>query len=156
MTILRRLAATNAPAATVLIRLVTGWVFLSEGIQKFLYPDQVGAGRFLRIGIPAPETMAPFVGIVEIVGGTLLLLGLLIRLAAPPLIAIMLVAIGATKIPILLNEGFWRAAHESRTDLAMLTCALFLLVVGAGRWSLDHRWNQPPGGRDSPAGGSLP
>lgn len=43
---LERLTASHAPAATILIRCMVGAVFLSEGIQKFLFPDQVGAGRF--------------------------------------------------------------------------------------------------------------
>jgi putative oxidoreductase len=143
MELLRRLAQTHAPGATLLVRLVTGGVFLSEGIQKFLYPDQLGVGRFTRIGIPSPETLAPFVATIEIVCGTLLLLGLLTRLAAIPLIINMLVAIASTKIPILLNEGFWTSAHESRTDLAMLFCSLFLLAVGAGPLSLDCRLHRP-------------
>ena len=86
MEFVRKLAQTQAPAATVLVRLVAGWVFLSEGIQKFVYPEQLGVGRFIRIGIPAPAAMAPFVAAVEIVCGTLLVLGLFTRLAAAPLI----------------------------------------------------------------------
>ncbi len=142
MDVLQKLAQSHAPRATFLVRLVTGWVFLSEGIQKFLYPEQLGIGRFSRIGIPSPETLAPFVATVEIVCGTLLLIGLLTRMAAVPLIINMLVAISSTKIPILLNEGLWRAAHESRTDLAMLCCSLFLLTVGAGPLSLDYQLYQ--------------
>ena len=142
--------ATTAPTATLLIRIAVGAVFLSEGIQKFLFPDSVGAGRFASIGIPNPELMAPFVGAVEIVCGALVLLGLATRLAALPLMAVMIVAIATTKIPILLGHdlgpfqvrsmsqyGFWSMAHESRTDFAMLLGSLFLSLVGAGRWSLD-------------------
>ena len=51
----------------------------------------------------------------------------------------MLVAIATTKIAILLSRGFWDMAHEARTDGAMLTGALFLLIVGAGSWSIDSR-----------------
>jgi putative oxidoreductase len=137
MTMLNRLLRTSAPSATLLIRLAVGCVFLSEGIQKFLFPDQVGAGRFLKIGIPAPEVVAPFVGCVEIVCGALVLLGLLTRVTVIPLIAVMLVAIGTTKIPILLKTGFWTMAHESRTDFSMLLGCVFLLIVGSGPWSLD-------------------
>src|ERR1039457_5048020 len=68
--------------AIILIRLMVGIVFLSEGIQKFLYPVELGAGRFVKVGIPSPELMGPFVGVTEIVCGTLILLGLFIRLAA--------------------------------------------------------------------------
>jgi uncharacterized membrane protein YphA (DoxX/SURF4 family) len=134
----------------VLIRISVGIVFLSEGIQKFLYPGALGAGRFAKIGIPAAETMGPFVGTIEIGCGLLILAGLLTRLAAVPLIINMLVAIASTKVPILLGHGyllfsnpsvsktgFWSMLHEARTDLSMLLGAAFLLLVGAGAWSLD-------------------
>jgi uncharacterized membrane protein YphA (DoxX/SURF4 family) len=78
-----------------------------------------------------PEVLAPFAGVVEVVGGALLLLGLLTRLAAVLLLVDMLVAIVTTKIPILLHDGFWKMAHEARTDWPMLLDALFLLLVGA-------------------------
>jgi putative oxidoreductase len=152
------LIKTAAPAVVILIRLMVGGIFLSEGIQKFLFANENGVGRFEKIGIPSPEVMAPFVGIVEIVCGSLILLGLLTRLAAIPLIINMLVAIVSTKIPILLGHGFggfslrtlpyygfWGMAHEARTDFSMLLGSLFLLVLGAGQWSVDawllHRRN---------------
>jgi putative oxidoreductase len=140
---LSRLARTEAPRAVILIRLLVGAVFLSEGIQKFLLPDAVGAGRFTKIGIPAPDVMAPIVGSFEIVCGTLVLLGLLTRLAVMPLIVIMLVALATTKLPILLQRGFWAMAHDSRTDYSMLLGSIFLMIVGAGPWSLDARWLGP-------------
>jgi uncharacterized membrane protein YphA (DoxX/SURF4 family) len=74
---------------------------------------------------------------VEIVAGGLLLLGPATRLAAIPLITIMIVALASTKWPILRDQGFWTAAHESRTDGSMLCGATFLLVVGVGPLSLD-------------------
>ncbi len=147
---LRRLQATEAPAATLLIRVLVGGVFLSEGVQKFLFPDQVGVGRFERIGFPDPAFWASFVGIFEILAGSLLIFGFLTRLAAVPLAVIATVAIITTKIPILLGRdlgvfevrsldryGFWSMAHESRTDLAMLLGSCFLLIAGAGAWSVD-------------------
>jgi uncharacterized membrane protein YphA (DoxX/SURF4 family) len=121
---------------------MVGGVFLSEGIQKFLFPDQ-GAGRFAKIGLPNPEFLGPFVGGTEAVCGALLLLGLLTRLASLPLLVVMAVALWTTKAPILHESGFWKAAHESRTDWAMTLGALFLLVVGAGPWSLDARIRKP-------------
>jgi len=130
---------SDAPAATLLVRLLVGWVFLSEGIQKFLFPDALGVGRFVKIGIPAPHFFAPFVGVVEIVCGSLLILGLLTRLAAIPLLIDISVAILTTKIPMLAKSGFWAAMHEARTDYCMWLGALFLLIVGAGSWSLDAR-----------------
>jgi putative oxidoreductase len=118
---------------------MVGAVFLSEGIQKFLYPEALGVGRFVKIGIPAPSLMAPFVGVVEIGCGFLIALGLLTRLVAVPLIVDMLVAIASTKIPVLVKSGFWAMAHEARTDYAMLLGCLFLLLTGAGPLSLDAR-----------------
>jgi uncharacterized membrane protein YphA (DoxX/SURF4 family) len=143
MTHLKRLLTTNAPAAAVLIRLMVGSVFLSEGIQKILFPDALGAGRFAKSGIPNPEFFGPFVGVFEIACGVLVLLGLGTRFAAVPLITIMLVAITTTKIPLLSKDGVWKMAHEARTDWSMLLGSVFLLVVGAGRWSLDARLTTP-------------
>ena len=139
----RRLLATDAPAAVVLIRLMVGAVFLSEGIQKFLYPATRGTGRFEKIGLPVAEFLGPFVGTFEIACGSLVLLGLFTRLAVIPLIAIMCTAIGTTKIPTLLNEGFWEAAHAARTDWSMLLGSFFLLIRGGGSWSVDRRWMGP-------------
>jgi len=136
---IREIIESSAPRSVILIRLVVGAVFLSEGIQKFLYSADLGVGRFVKIGIPFPQVMAPFVGVTEIVCGTLILVGLLTRLAAIPLITDMLVAISSTKIPILLKSGFWAMAHESRTDFAMLLGSVFLLITGAGLWSIDAR-----------------
>lgn len=146
----RWLLRANAPTPAVLIRVVVGVIFASEGIQKFILADAQGAGRFAKIGIPWPELMGPSVGAIEIICGVLVLLGLATRLAAVPLIGIMLVALVSTKLPILLGHGYWIFAHsfapkagvwaflhESRTDMSMLCGSLFLLLSGADRCSLD-------------------
>jgi putative oxidoreductase len=147
-----RIIDSNAPAAVILIRLMVGAVFVSEGIQKFLYPAELGSGRFERMGFGNPELTALGVGAAEILFGALVLVGLYTRAAAVPLALIMIGAIVSTKIPILLGEsylgfqlrkldhyGFWSMAHEARTDWAMLLGSLFLMAVGAGKWSLDAR-----------------
>src|ERR1700735_3390075 len=146
------LFVTRAPGWSILIRLLVGLVvFFPEGIQKLVFPDILGAGRFTHIGIPYPDFTGPFVGVVEIVCGALIILGLLTRLAAVPLIVIMIVAIVSTKLPILLGHdvwifhlasdikrtGFWSMMHEARADLTMLLGCIYLLIVGAGRWALD-------------------
>lgn len=151
-TFIRRMLSSHAPAATVLVRGLVGLVFLSEGIQKFILPAELGAGRFVRIGIPAAKVMGPFIGVVEIVAGSLVLLGLLTRPAALILLADISVAIISTKIPILLGHGFWlftlpklerygfwSMAHEARTDVCMWLGCVFLAIVGAGALSGD-RW----------------
>ena len=134
----KKLFLTEAPTTTILIRLMVGGVFLAEGIQKFLFPSALGVGRFIKIGIPAPEIMAPFVGGVEIVCGILLLLGLCTKLASIPLLIDIVVAIVSTKVTILVKSGFWSMVHEARTDFSMLLGLIFLLIVGAGAWSIDR------------------
>ncbi len=139
MTLFERLVNTRAPAAVLVIRLLVGGVFFLEGIKKFLFVDQWGAGRFARIGIPSPHLIGPFVGGVEIVCGSLLLIGLLTRVASIFLLTDICVAIASTKIPLLLKSGFWPMEAEARTDYSMLMGLLFLVLVGAGSWSVDAR-----------------
>jgi uncharacterized membrane protein YphA (DoxX/SURF4 family) len=138
-----RLLDASAPASVILVRLLVAGVFVSEGIQKFLFPEALGVGRFAKIGIPFPGFSAPFVGGVEIVCGTLVMVGLFTRVAAVPLVIDMLVAIATTKLPILHDKGFWAMAHEARTDWSMLLGACFLFVAGAGRLSLDAHGRAP-------------
>jgi putative oxidoreductase len=150
--LLRAMLATSAPRSVILIRLLVGWVFVSEGIQKFLFPAALGVGRFTQIGIPDPRVMAPFVGVVETAFGALILCGLMTRLATIPLLISMAVAILSTKLPILLGRawwlfslpkaatyGFWSMLHEARTDFSMVLGLLFLLAIGGGAWSVDAR-----------------
>lgn len=130
---------TDNSKTTILIRLMVGAVFLSEGIQKFQFPDTLGAGRFAKIGLPMPEFLGSFVGSFEIVCGALVLLGLLTRFASVPLIIIMLVAIATTKAEVLADKGFWEMLHGSRTDWAMLLGSIFLLIKGGGFYSIDRK-----------------
>ncbi|GAP70602.1 uncharacterized membrane protein YphA, DoxX/SURF4 family [Bacteroidales bacterium 6E] len=139
---LDRLTHTRIEFSTLLIRLMVGAVFLSEGIQKFLFAEEVGSGRFAKIGLPSPEILGPFVGTTEIIAGTLLLLGLFTRLAAIPTLVIMLVAISVTKIDIGLEQGVWEMLHASRTDWSMLIGSIFLLIRGGGMASVDLQINK--------------
>lgn len=160
------LQQTEPVASTILIRLLVGLVvFLPEGIQKLTFPEILGAGRFTRIGIPLPDLTGPFVGTVETVCGALIILGLFTRLAAIPLIVIMVAAIVSTKIPILLGHdlwifhlssemkrtGLWSMLHEARTDLTMLLGSIYLLIEGGGRWSLDAWHSSIRSGRSARA-----
>lgn len=143
---LRRLLATSPDRAILLIRLMVGIVFLSEGLQKWLFPAARGAGRFAKIGLPNPEFLGYVVGSLETVCGALVLLGLLTRVAVLPLLGIMAVALLSTKLPILLEKGVWELLHEARTDLCMVLGSLFLLLRGSGAPSVDHAWLlQKPG-----------
>ena len=98
---LKQIIQTSRHVAPLIIRLMIGAVFLSEGIQKFLYPAELGAGRFQKIGLPNPEFLAPFVGFFEIACGILVILGFVTRLAVIPLLIISSTAILTTKVPML-------------------------------------------------------
>jgi putative oxidoreductase len=137
-TMFQKIVKTDRLISTVLIRILVGTVFLSEGIQKFLFPSILGAGRFEKLGFANPEFWASFTGYFEIICGSLILLGLLTRLATIPLLITMIVAFITTKYPILLEKGFWSMVHEYRTDFAMTLGNIFLLIKGAGRWSIDN------------------
>jgi len=150
---LKNYLATDKDKTTILIRILVGVVFISEGMQKFIFPELRGSGRFENIGIPMPEVFGPAVGGFEIVCGLFVLFGLLTRFAVIPLIVIMLTALFTTKLPILLGSGFWGFSlrdleyygilsmlHESRNDMAMLIGSIFLFIKGGGYWSLDNRY----------------
>ena len=127
----------------LLIRIVVGLVFLTEGILKFTQPGELGVGRFTHIGLPWPHLLAPFVAVVEIIAGAALILGIYAGDAALLLLIVTLVAICTTKIPILLGHRFGRFdaphmshygllsfLHESRTDLCMLVGCIAILLDG--------------------------
>jgi len=132
---------SSVPAA-VLIRMITGYVFFVEGIQKYLYPDTLGIGRFIKIGIPYPHVMIHVSAGAEIICGALLMVGLFTRLSAIPLIINISVAIISTKVMMFVQKGFWPAIHESRLDFTMLVSLIFLLIVGAGCYSLDEKLSE--------------
>ncbi|HTN69031.1 MAG TPA: DoxX family protein [Dysgonamonadaceae bacterium] len=148
---IQKLFRTDDSKATIIIRLMVGAVFLSEGVQKFIFPAMRGVGRFEGMGFPQPEFFANFVGSFEIICGIFILLGFLTRISALMMLITMTVAIVVTKIPIAMGEsfgpfilrdlktyGFWSMAHEIRTDFAMWLGSLFLIIKGGGKWSIDR------------------
>lgn len=148
--------ARRALRVLPLVRLMVGVVFVSEGLQKFLLPALRGPGRFAEIGFPAPEFFGYGVGLVEVLCGTLLLIGLYTRWAAVPLCLIMVGALVTTKLPILLGHGvgpftlpsashygFWAMLHAARIDWAMLIGTLVLALAGAGPRSFDAFRSSP-------------
>jgi putative oxidoreductase len=152
MNLLQNILSPGDSRWAILIRLMLAGVFISEGYLKLADPAWLGAGRFATIGIPRPEIAGPLVGWTELACGFLLALGLFSRLAAIPLIVVMIVAIVSTKIPILFGHdwwifsvrkleryGFFSMTHEGRLDYAMLLGAIFMLLTGSGRWSLDEK-----------------
>jgi putative oxidoreductase len=138
MNLLTKTIKTDQSHTTILIRLMVGTVFLSEGTQKFLFPALRGAGRFEKIGLPEPEFLGYFVASFEMICGMFVLIGFLTRLASIPLVVIMLVAIATTKADILAQNGFWEMMHSSRTDWSMLLGSIFLCLKGSGKYSIDR------------------
>lgn len=132
------LLTTAGDNRSVIVRAVVGLVFLTEGIQKYLFPALLGTGRFEKIGFLHPAFWAYFAGAFEIFCGILILAGLLTRLASLPLLVIMLTAFVTTKWPLLMAKGFWAMAHEYRTDFSMTLLLVYLLIYGAGRLSFDY------------------
>jgi uncharacterized membrane protein YphA (DoxX/SURF4 family) len=147
---LTQLTATRACGAVVLIRLYVGLIFVGEGVLKFVRPEALGSGRFIKAGIPAGAFFASLDGAFEIICGVMILAGLLVRLATLPMIVDMIGALAITKLPILPGGaplypkagGFWDFFHEGRLEIAMLCGSVFLLIVGAGGYSLDRRMDR--------------
>jgi putative oxidoreductase len=136
----------------ILVRVIVGVVFLTEGILKFLRPGELGVGRFAHIGLPYPHLLAPFVGAVEIAGGAALIFNFFAGDAALLLLAVILTAIFTTKVPILTGHhlgpfgppkldryGILTFIHEARTDLAMLFGLIAILLDSGMRISLRGR-----------------
>jgi putative oxidoreductase len=134
----------QGPASIFFIRLAVGLIFFTQGILKFTDPH-MGVEQFARIGFPEPYFTARFVGTFEILCGLLVLVGLRTRAASVPLLVIILTAIATSKLPELTRpvQGFWYMVSDARTDFAMLCSLIFLIVAGAGAFSLDSRWDGP-------------
>jgi putative oxidoreductase len=122
--------------AIFFVRLAVGLIFFTQGLLKYIDPN-LGVNRFTKIGFAHPT--AHFVGVFEIVCGTLVLVGLVTRIAVIPLLVVICTAIGTTKLPELFRpgQGFWFMVSDARTDFSMLMSLLFLLIAGAGAWSID-------------------
>jgi len=136
----------------ILIRVIVGLVFLTEGILKFLHPGELGSGRFAHIGLPFPYIAAPLVGAIEIAAGAAVILNLYAGDAAILLLLVIITALITTKIPILLGRhlgpfappklehyGLLSFLHEARTDLSMLFGLVAILLDSGVRMGRRRR-----------------
>jgi len=139
----------------ILIRVIVGLVFLTEGILKFPHPEDFGAGRFAAIGIPYPQVLAPAVGGIEIAAGVAVIVNFYAGDAAILLLVVILTALVTTKLPILLGRplgpfalarlpryGLLPFLHEARTDLCIIFCALAVLIDSGQRIGRKRPWYQ--------------
>ncbi len=132
-----RIRNTDDDGRMIIIRLIAGLIFISEGILKYKLIQWLGPGRFAEIGFSHSFFWAYFTGAFEITCGLLVLIGFWTRIASIPLLIIMFVAFITTKLPILLNKGFWTFAHEYTTDFSLTMLLILLIIYGGGRWSMD-------------------
>ena len=140
----------------MLVRIIIAVVFITEGALKFIYPGELGAGRFEHIGIPYPHILGPLVGGVEIAAGAAVLANFYAGDAALALLAVIVAALVTTKIPILLgrplgpftlsknvsHSGVLGFLHEARTDLAMLFGLVAIAIDSGVRGGRKTRWYQ--------------
>jgi len=142
----------------ILVRVMVGLVFLTEGVLKFLFPHELGAGRFAAIGLPMPHVLAPLVGVVEMAGGAAVIVNFYAGDAALLLLSVILVALVSTKLPILLGRSIGPFAlakaphygvlgflHDARTDLCMLLGTIAILTDSGVRAGSKRKWYQPAG-----------
>ena len=137
--LISRLIRTDKDSKMTVIRLIVGLVFISEGILKYKLIQWMGPGRFELLGFSHAAFWAYFTGAFEMTCGLLVLSGFLTRIASVPLLTIMIVAFITTKIPLLMEKGFWTFAHEYNTDFALTLLLMILLIHGSGRWSVDRK-----------------
>jgi putative oxidoreductase len=137
--------STDRDNKIIYARLITGLIFVSEGIMKYLFLEMLGPGRFAQIGFNHAIFWAYFTGAFEISCGFLVLSGLFTRLASIPLLIIMITAFITTKLPVLATKGVWTFLHEYRTDFSLTVLLILLIIYGGGNWSLDLKIFQSKG-----------
>jgi uncharacterized membrane protein YphA (DoxX/SURF4 family) len=140
----------------ILVRVIVALVFITEGLLKFVYSGELGAGRFEHIGFPFPHILGPLVGLVEIVAGAAVLANFYAGDAAILLLAVIITAIVSTKIPILIgrpfgpfslpknisHHGILGFLHEARTDLAMFFSLIAIAIDSGVRGGRKMQWHQ--------------
>jgi uncharacterized membrane protein YphA (DoxX/SURF4 family) len=115
--------------AALVVRLVGAAVFISFGVGKFASHASELAS-FRTYGLPAPDAFVYLIGVIEILGGLLLLCGLATRPAA--------LVFAGNMVGAIVVSGIAQGEMISLTLApAMLGAMLFLLWSGPGRWALD-------------------
>ncbi|MGE0139354.1 MAG: DoxX family protein [Ilumatobacteraceae bacterium] len=130
------------PAAPLVLRVIVGGLFLWHGIDKFDTGISMIENMFRMWDVPAPGLTAPLTAVVEIAAGAMLIVGLGTRLAA---MALSVVSIGAL---IYVKQDLGIISSDpmpgAELDLALLAGLIAVIVLGPGRFSLDHQLGIEP------------
>ncbi len=113
------------------VRVVSGLFFVSVGLGKFLdYSKEVD--DFRSYEVPWAEVAVPLVGVLEVVGGVLLVVGFFVR---PVALLLALNMVGALATAGRVEGGSFHLVYGP----ALLLLMLFLCWTGPGRLSIDER-----------------
>ncbi len=130
--------ARLAPLAPLVVRVIVGVIMAAHGLQKLQAgPANFGQG-LANLGVPLPVFMAYVVTLSELIGGILLIIGLLSRLAALILTIDLVAAILLVKINVGLIAPQGSGTTGAELDLALIAGFLVILLAGPGRLSVDH------------------
>lgn len=104
-----------------------GYVFITSGVLKLVMADSFGfRGLFHELGVPFPDSTLLLVALVEIGCGALIASGMYVRKATIPLLVIMAGAIYFSKLPELIDYGFFVFAFKARLDIVVIILLLLL------------------------------
>lgn len=136
------------PLAPLFLRLGIGLVFVVHGWSKLSDGPDMFAGMLTDLGVGVPLVFAWLVTLAELVGGAMLLLGLLTRLATLPLIGTMIGAITLVKVDLGVIAPAGAPLPGAELDIALLVGLVALLLLGPGRVSVDHALGIEPADRE--------
>lgn len=131
--IFREATPRQREVGLTILRVVVGAIFIAHGVQKiFLFGIPAIVGAFAQSGIPMPSVMAPFIALIELLGGIALVVGFLARPAA---LGTALTMLGAM-VFVHFKGGFFLPTGFEYT-LALLAASIAMILMGPGPYSLD-------------------
>jgi putative oxidoreductase len=129
---MRGIAGLDPGWGITVVRLIMGLILFLAGWQKWSAGMAAVAENFAKMGIPAPGLSGPFILILELVGGALLILGISSRWLGLLFAIQFVVATFFVKLPL----GF----NAARLDLMLLAGGILLFLAGPGRAAVDEVW----------------
>jgi putative oxidoreductase len=147
----------TSSVVALLLRIGLGLTFLFAGLEKVLGGIAGVVTYFRDIGIPWPELLAPFVAYLELLGGVALLVGLLAAPIGVLFAAEMVVAILVVRLPEAMQQGSVASVFGAvRLEVMLIVGSTCLVLLGAGRWSIDAVLSNVRSTGTSSATGRLP